>query len=195
MKSLKFTLKGIDSLLINNPQKSDPLNKYAKEMKQFTSKRKKTDEDIVAMREIELRSKIYWDDELKIYIPSTWIVAAIAGISWTKGKIKKSDIRSSVFPTKPKIKLSYDGMEKVSTPVDIVKNSDFHNVVSLKQGQVRVVKAAPIFNNWSAEIELDYDDSVINLSELKTLLEHSACYGGFGDFRPTHGRATVDFLD
>ena len=100
-----------------------------------------------------------------------------------------------MFPTKPKIKLSYDGMEKVSTPVDIVKNSDFHNVVSLKQGQVRVVKAAPIFNNWSAEIELDYDDSVINLSELKTLLEHSACYGGFGDFRPTHGRATVDFLD
>jgi len=195
MQSMKFRLNGIDSLLINNPQTSDPLNKHAKEMKSISSKRKKTDEDIIAMREIELRAKIYWDSELKIYIPSTWITAAISGVSWSKAKIKKADIRSSVFPTKSKVKLHYDGMKSVQEPIDIVKNSDFHNVVSLKQGQVRVVKAAPIFRNWFADIELDYDNSLLNERELMTLIETASSYGGYGDFRPTHGRARVEFLN
>lgn len=194
MQSLKFKLHGVDSLLVNNPQTSDPLNKYAKEMKVISGKRKKTDEDIIAMREIELRAKIYWDDELKIYIPATWITAAIAGMSWSKAKIKKADIRSAVFPTTPKIKLNYENQSSVEQPIDIVKNEKFHNVMSLKQGQVRVVKAAPIFNNWSAEVEVDYDNSILNEQELKDLITHASSYGGYGDFRPTYGRATVEFL-
>lgn len=193
MQTLKFKLKGYDSLLVNNPQTSDPLNKYAKEMKNISGKRKKTDEDIIAMREIELRAKIYWDSEIGIYVPSTWIVAAIAGVSWSKAKIKKADIRSSVFPTAPKLKLNYSGMNTVKEPIDIVKNAEFHNVVSIKQGQVRVVKATPIFNGWSVDVEVDFDNTVLNEAELKSLIVQASTYGGYGDFRPTYGRATVEF--
>ena len=194
MKSIKVKFTGLDSLLQNNPQMSDPLNKYSKEMKQVSGKRKKTDDDIMLMRKIELRAKIYHDEQLGIYVPATWVTASIQGVSWSRAKIKKADIRAAVFVTQPKLKLTYADMDKVKSPIDIVDNEVFHNVMSLKQGQVRVVKATPIFNKWSFECELDFDDTIINESELKSLIEYGAQFGGFGDFRPTYGRASVEFL-
>lgn len=194
MKSIKVRYTGVDSLLQNNPQMSDPLNKYTKEMKQISSKRKKTDDDVMMMRKIELRAKIYHDAELGIYVPATWVTASIQGVSWAKAKIKKADIRAAVFASQPKLKLTYTDMGKVKSPIDIVENEFFHNVMSLKQGQVRVVKATPIFNKWSFECTLDFDDTIINEAELKTLIEYGAQFGGFGDFRPTYGRATVEYL-
>jgi len=193
MKSITVIYTGIDTLLQNNPQMSDPLNKYSKEMKTISGKRKKTDDDIVAMREIELRAKMYWDEGMGVYIPSSWVTASIQGVSWSRAKIKKADIRAAVFVTEPKLKLTYDGMDTVKAPLDIVKNERFHRVMSLKQGQVRVVKAAPQFSKWSFEAEIEFDPEIINEAELKALIEYGAAYGGFGDFRPTFGRANVEF--
>lgn len=193
MKQITVKYSGIDTLLQNNPQMSDPLNRYSKEMKTVSGKRKKTDDDIVVMREIELRAKMYWDEAIGVYVPSSWVTASIQGVSWARAKIKKADIRAGVFVTEPKLKLYYDGMDKVKAPLDIVKNDKFHSVMSLKQGQVRVVKAAPQFARWSFEATLEFDPEIINEAELRALIEYGAAYGGFGDFRPTYGRAQVEF--
>lgn len=193
MKSLTVQIKGIEPLLINNPQAVDPFNKYSRAAKEITSKRKKTDEDLLKLREIEIESKLYFDDKVGVWIPATWITAAIASQSWAKAKIKKADIRSCVFVNESKIKLNYAGMDKVKTKTDVVKNEMFHTVLNLKQGQVRVCKAAPIFNDWSVEFEILFDDTIINASDLKNLIEIAAKFGGFGDFRPTYGRALATF--
>ena len=211
MQSLKVRVTGIEPLLLNNPQSVDPFNKYAREAKKITSQRKKTDEDLLNLRRIEMKSKLYWDgaekkeDEeewkeknpdkkpLGVYVPSSWITAAIASQSWNKAKIKKAEIRSGVFVMQPKIKLKYNSMKSVEFPVDIVSNESFKHAMNLKQGQVRITKVAPIFHNWSFEFDLDFDDEIINKSELKHLIETAAKYGGFGDFRPTFGRADVLF--
>lgn len=193
MKSLTVQIKGIEPLLINNPQAVDPFNKYSRAAKEITSKRKKTDEDLLKLREIEIESKLYFDEKVGVWIPAAWITAAIAAQSWAKAKIKKADIRSCVFVNESKIKLNYAGMDKVKTKTDVVKNEMFHTVLNLKQGQVRVCKAAPIFNDWSVEFEILFDDAIINASDLKNLIEIAAKFGGFGDFRPTYGRALATF--
>lgn len=193
MKSLTVQIKGIEPLLINNPQAVDPFNKYSRAAKEITSKRKKTDEDLLKLREIEIESKLYFDEKVGVWIPATWITAAIAAQSWAKAKIKKADIRSCVFVNESKIKLNYACMDKVKTKTDVVKNEMFHTVLNLKQGQVRVCKAAPIFNDWSVEFEILFDDTIINASDLKNLIEIAAKFGGFGDFRPTYGRALATF--
>lgn len=193
MKSLKVEIKGIEPLLINNPQQVDPFNKYAKASKEITAKRKKTHEDLLKLREIEIESKLYFDDEIGVWVPSTWITAAISAQSWAKAKIKKAEIRSCVFVNESKIKLKYKGMDKVTSKVDVVKNEMFHTVLNLKQGQVRVCKAAPIFQDWSIEFEILFDDTIINESDLRNLLDIASKFGGFGDFRPTYGRAMATF--
>ena len=82
-------------------------------------------------------------------------------------------------------------MDKVKAPEDIVKNPVFRTLMTLKQGQVRVVKAVPIFHQWSFKVGLEFDDKVVDPDSLRHVIEHSARYGGFGDFRPTFGRATA----
>lgn len=189
IQTLSVTFRGIDQLLQNNPQTSDPLNKYSKEMKKITAKRKKVDDDILEMRRIEMRSKLYWDDEIGVYVPSSWVMAMLCGNSWTRCKIKKADIRAAVFVTDWKLALDYDGKRSVKDPLDIVDNEKFQCIKSLKQGQVRVVKAAPQFSGWSFTATIEYDDDLVPTDELVSLIEYGSKFGGFGDFRPTYGRA------
>lgn len=195
IKTLNTTFKGIDTLLMNNPQTTDPLNKYSKAMKVITAKRKKQDDDILEMRRLEMVAKLYWCDEVGVYVPSSWVMAMLCGNSWTRAKIKKADIRAAVFATQWKLPLDYKGKRRVKSPTDIVDDESFQCIKSLKQGQVRVVKATPMFTDWAFTCALEYDDSIISTSELIGLIEYGAKFGGFGDFRPTYGRAVPEISE
>lgn len=193
MEKLDFTVTGITPMLLNNPRCVDPFDKYAIARKEITGKRKKTDDDLRALRLLDIESKIYWDDEHGIYIPATWISASIAGVSWSLCKIKKADIRACVFPTQSRIKLNYRGEKNVKTPDDITRNPDYSHTMLLKQNAVRIAKAAPIFHDWSFTTSVEFDRSKINPSELKSMIDQASCYAGYGDFRPSYGRAQVVF--
>lgn len=189
--SAKFT--GINPLLQNNPQTVDRFNPYTKAMKRINDKKtRRTDDDFLELKNIEVRAKIYWDDGVGIYIPAAWVTAAIAATSFKTVKISKADVRSAVFTDKDKLPLTYRSQSKVKNPDDIVKNDEFRLDMTLKQGQVRVVKAVPIFHEWSFDCGLEYDDSIIDADSMNTILHRVARYGGFGDFRPTFGRANVE---
>lgn len=62
----------------------------------------------------------------------------------------------------------------------------------LPQGQVRVAKDFPIFKKWSFSTVIEFDDSVVDLDGLRKVVNRTSQYVGFGDFRPTFGRATAE---
>ena len=193
MQQAHVKVTGINPLLQNNPQTVDRFNAYTKRMAAINAKKtRRTDDDYRELQDIEVRAKIYFDESIGIYIPSNWLSSAIASTAFKVAKISKADIRGALFTTEDKIKLSYRDMDKVKTPADIVGNPDFRIALTLKQGQVRVVKAAPIFHNWAFETTLEYDDKIIDPDSLTRIVEHMAKYGGFGDFRPTFGRAIAE---
>ena len=193
IRYMKATFSGINPLLQNNPQTVDRFNPYTRAMKRINDKKtRRTDDDYLELKNIEVRSKIYWEDGMGIYVPSAWVSAAIAANSFKRVKISKADVRGGVFTAQDKLPLKYRGMSKVKTPDDIVGNDEFRLDMTLKQGQVRVVKSVPIFHEWSFECGLEYDDSVIDANSMENVISHVAKYGGFGDFRPTFGRATVE---
>ncbi|RKZ87721.1 MAG: hypothetical protein DRQ39_03720 [Gammaproteobacteria bacterium] len=192
IKTIGIKYSEVNPLLLNNPQMVDPLNRYKKEASKITKKRNKTDDDHAELRTLEVEAKLYWDSDLGVYVPSSWVSSSIAQVAFKLEKISKADIRGSVFTTENKIKLNYQGSELVKAPADIIKNSDFHILMNLKQGQVRVAKAFPIFKGWSFETEIEYDDSIIDPDSLERLIKHAAKYVGMGDFRPTYGRCTAE---
>lgn len=193
MKQLNYTITGLLPLLINNPQCADPLNKYSKLKKPLTSKRSKTDDDLAELADLDIRSKIYWDDEIGIYIPSSWVLAAIAANSFSVCKVSKKSVRGGVFMNEHKLKLTYKNINKVKKPVDIIKNEIFRHKMILPQGQVRLAKVFPIFHDWSASGSISYDENVITDRDVKLIIEKACKYGGFGDFRPSFGRAEVAY--
>ena len=196
IQQARNVVTGISPLLQNNPQTVDPFNHYAKSKKAITNKRTaKTDDDLLELGNLETESKLYFDDEIGVYIPATWITEAIICTGFSVAKIGRAKMRGGLFATEPKIKLKYRGMNKVKTITDVVMNSEFRHRMLLKQGQVRVPKDAPIFHDWSFETAVEFDDTVVDMGSLRRIVERSAKYGGFGDFRPTFGRANAEVLD
>jgi hypothetical protein len=187
-----ITLTGTNYLLLNNPQTADPFNNFAKKMKGITKKKIKTDDDLIELGNIEVESKLYYDDELKVYVPSRWLTEQIITKAHSILKKSREEMRGGVFAVEDKCKLSYDGMDKVQTIADVVMNPKFVHRKILPQGKVRVCKNFPIFKDWSFTVRLEFDDTVIDFSSLKRLIERTAKYNGFGDFRPTFGTATAE---
>lgn len=196
MISTTVKIAGISPLLQNNPQTVDRFNAFSKRMAAINAKKtRRTDDDYLELRDIEMQSKVYFDDGMGIYIPSSWLAEAIATTSFRVCKVSKDGIRGSMFIGTDKIKLNYRDSDKVKTVADIVKNPAFRQMLTLPQGQVRVVKAFPIFHNWSFEAEIEYDDKIIDKSGIESTVHHACKYGGFGDFRPKFGRAKAEFAD
>lgn len=193
IRNLNVTINGMKPLLLNNPQTVDRFNGYAQAMAKISAKKtRRTDQDYLDFRDIEVRAKIYWDENMGIYVPGTWVLAAIAATSFKKAKISKADIRGSVFVDDDKIKLNYENSHLVKQPEDIVGNPFFRLEMTLKQQQQRVVKAVPIFHKWSFSTKVEFDDKLVDESSLVDIIKHASLYGGFGDFRPTFGRAQAE---
>ena len=194
MQNIHVKFNGITPLLQNNSQVVDPFNRYAKAKKPLTAKRSKTDDDIQKIRDLEVESKLYFNDELGVYVPGSWLSASIAANAYSVAKVSKAKTRGAIFIVEDKAKLYYDGIEMVEKIKDIVHNDHFIKTMILPQKGVRLAKAAPIFHRWSFSFNIEYDDSVLDEAQLVSILEYSAKYNGFGDFRPTYGRATLEVL-
>ena len=193
IQSAKIAITGINYLLQNNPQTVDPFNKFSKLKKGITNKgRGKTDEDLLELGNIETESKIYFDDTLGVYVPTRWMTEAICTGAFSVIKKGKDKMRGGVFATEEKAKLHYEDMGKVKTISDVVLNPKFRHRAMLPQGQVRVAKDFPIFKGWSFSTVIEFDDTVVDFSSLKKVVERTSMYVGFGDFRPTFGRATAE---
>ena len=191
IKTLTAKFVGFSPLLQNNPRginPTDPLLKLdAAANKKF--KASKTDENFVNQCRTGIALRIFWDDELGIYVPTRWITAQIAKHSFKRAKVSKDNARAAVFTVADKAKLIYDGIGKVKLAEDVVGNNNFQTLIFQKIGQVKVPKSMPIFHKWSFELELEYDDTIIDLEQITDILEYGAKYNGFGDFRPSYGRA------
>lgn len=185
-------ITGINPLLMNNPQGVDPFNKYTKLKKPLTNKKAKTEDDLIELGNLDVESKTYFDDNLGVYVPATWLTESIIANGFSIAKIGRAKMRGGLFATESKIKLTYAGIEKVKTLADIVGNSFFRHRMILPQQNVRIAKDAPIFHEWSFETVVEFDDTVVDFQTLKRIVERASKYGGFGDFRPTFGRAVAE---
>ncbi len=196
IRQARIKITGIAPLLQNNPQTVDPFNHFAKAKKAITDKRTaKTDDDLLELGNLETESKVYFDDEIGVYVPATWLTESIIVTGFAVAKIGRAKMRGGLFATEQKIKLNYRGQNKVKTITDVVMNPEFRHRMLLKQGQVRVPKEAPIYHDWSFETVIEFDDTVVDLGSRKRIVDRAAKYGGFGDFRPTFGRAVAEVSD
>lgn len=193
IREAEVTIKGTSPLLQNNPQTVNQFNPFTKAKKAITAKRTaKTDDDLLELADLEVESKLYFDDKIGVYVPARWLTEAVITSAYAVAKIGRGKMRGGIFPTAEKIPLVYRGQNKVRSVVDLVKNQEFRHFMILPQGQVRVAKYAPIFHDWSFSTLIEFDDSVIDFGTLKRVAEHTAKYVGFGDFRPTFGRAIAE---
>lgn len=187
-KTLTYRITGDAPLIMHNGALANPLSAASKQLKQVSSKKKKTDADFERMAEIEFKAGLYMDDDSGPVIPGENIEATI----YSAAKITKEGktAKSACFVPKHAV-LQYAGPRDAD---GLWQDERFRNCVGVKVGMSRIMRTRPIFKDWAAVIEVEYEDSVVNEEQVDRWVHAAGTQVGLCDWRPRCGRFTAEKL-
>lgn len=182
---ITLTITGVGPMLMHNERLANPLDPITREMKEITSKRKKTDDDIAALAFLEFKGGLYWDDDLGPYMP-TWNVKRSVQDGAKLNKLGKA-VERALTPLVQSAPLSYQGPRDVEG----MWRAGYYDIRSVKVGTNKVQRCRPRFDGWSIDVPCDLATDVLNLAELEQVARNAGLMVGLGDFRQRFGRYEV----
>jgi hypothetical protein len=184
-KQLSFIIVGTAPLIMHNGQTANPLNKYAKLLKDVSGKRRKTEADFEEMARIEFVAGLYMDQSGPV-LPSRLLEAVV--VEGARKSKSGKQAQAGVIVEKH-ASLIYDGPR---TDKELFDDERFRMAVPVRVGQVKVVRTRPVFENWSAVVELSYLEDIINPAHLTGAVRAAGMLVGIGDWRPRYGRFALE---
>lgn len=184
---LRFRITGVVPLLMHNGQMADPLNPLARKLKEVTSKRNKTIADYEAMARLEWYGSLYVQDD-QVIIPGVNLERMMLDSARKRRKGKL--VEAGLFCPE-EYPLIYDGPTDID---ELWESGDYRFTVSVKLKGGRVIRTRAIFRDWALEFGVVFDPRLLNEGEVVNFLEYAGDYIGLGDWRPRHGRFTVEKL-
>lgn len=184
---VRFTVQGLTPHIQHNGQLADPLNKFAKQLKVLTSKRKKTDEDYMEMSRVEFHGGIYTNNDGLVIIPSECIEAAL--VTAAKNKRLGTHFQRGVFVEKDSI---LEFPDKGKTPTELFEmGSTYVFIKGVRVGESKVMRTRPMFREWSTAFEVSYDPAMVNRQDVIDAVHYLGQYVGLSEWRPRYGRFLI----
>lgn len=180
-----YKLTSVAPMLMHNGQTADPTNKWAKAMKQISSKRKKTDADYEELARLEFHAGLYMNGGGPI-IPAQNIDAMLIAAA---KKSREGTIAKAGAFCPEHARLEYEGPR---TAEELWENEDFRKVAIVRIQSNRIARTRPIFHDWTATVKVQWEDTVTNLARVDEWMVVAGTQIGLGDWRPQHGRFDVE---
>ena len=192
MKTSQVELKGISPLIMHSCRSVNPLDALTMEMKKYTAKRKKTEEDLHVISDLEWELSLYWDDTLGLYIPAENIEATVREGAKNSKKGKHIERGFNVL----EMLVPLDIGEKL-TKEQMKKEARFRDVRSMRVQQSRVMRTRGRFNMWRCTFTASYNEEVLSFGDIVDALDYAGTCVGLCDSRPRYGKfsATITELD
>lgn len=189
MELLTLSIKGTSPLMMHSDKLANPLHPATKAHKELTGKRKKTDDDHLAIAKSEFIAGVYFDERVGIHIPganfdATFLSGAKLqklGTHWKRGALVMTDRAS----------LEFAGP---STPESLWEDQRFVDCRGVKVGQAKIMRYRPIFLNWTVQLEVAVNTDVLDLQEAKKAISDSGMLIGVCEYRPRFGRFEVAYV-
>nr|WKF58838.1 hypothetical protein HUO10_003339 [Paraburkholderia busanensis] len=186
MKIVDLKIVGASPLMMHSDRLANPLLPETRVHKEMTSKRKKTDEDHLAIARSEFLSGLYFAKDIGVYIPGANFDASLKaaaklqklGTHWTRGAVVLTD----------KSKLSYDGP---SDPEKLWESREFVDCRGVKVGTAKVMRYRPVFVEWACEIQIAFNEEVLTDTEIRKTIQDAGALIGVCEYRPRYGRFTA----
>jgi len=187
---LRFKLTGVRPMLMHNGRLANPLDPYVQELKKLTGIRKKTDEILARIMELEARGGCYETDEglLGQQTEAVWASFYEAAKAYRRGK----DLERALIPIPETVPLQING-ELVSAD-DFVKDLDNIDYRSVVVSRSRVMRSRPLADNWEAVHTMELLEDIVDEETLYPIIERAGRVVGLGDFRPRFGTFTAEIL-
>jgi hypothetical protein len=186
MKTVSVGVRGVQPLLMKSSRGIDPTDPMVKQMRAITSKRKKTDADLLELDRLEFLVGLYWNGSA-VYIPDVNIVGTIR--DGAKANRRGREIQAGVDVQEVEVPLVYDG-PKTPEALYEARWVDRRAVRNKGTGGA-VMRVRPRFNEWALRFTLVVDNHIADPKDVKAALEHAGLRNGLGDFRPRFGRFEV----
>lgn len=188
MDILKLKLTGITPLMMHSDRLANPLLAETKAHKELTGKRKKTDDDHLAIARSEFISGLYYHEKAGVFIPgqnfdATFLAGAKLqklGTAWKRGALVTTD----------RAKVLYDGPK---TPEKLWEDTRFIDCRGVKVGTAKIMRYRPVFLEWAVELEIAFNSEILDGSEVKKALGDAGALIGVCEYRPRFGRFEVAY--
>lgn len=187
MKNIKVTWKGDTPLIMHSCKCVNPLHPISRELKQYTSKRTKTDEDLAKISDLEWEAGAYWHDEIGLYIPAENVEATL--VNGAKANKKGKDVQKFCNVTDLYIPLDYG--EELSKE-ELIANYEYRDTRVMTVMRSKVLRTRPRFDRWKIIFNMQYDESKIDLDTITNSMEYAGQYVGLCDSRPKYGKFSTD---
>ena len=178
MKKLHIALNGTNTLLMHSPKTVNPLHPLAIKIKSFTSKRKKTEDDLQKISELEWEAGLYYDETNGLHIPAECLQKTLEN----GAKLFKAgkDIQRYVQFAGAVAPLD------IGVPFDLEKmrhDMRYFDVRTVAVQRSRVIRTRPRFDVWRCEFDVLFDEAHIDVDTIVKALENAGQYVGLCDGR------------
>lgn len=187
MFSKKYRITGTAPTLFHNARLADPLNPIVRQIKELTSKRKKTDADHEEIARLEFIGCFYIEGSSlaegeDIGFPGGNIERMLmdAGKHVKLGTTVKKALLVPEFSP-----LLYKGPRE---PKALWDHGGFSLRASVKVTTSRTIRTRPCFRDWALEFTAIFDENTLNPNQVDELVDIASKFIGLGDWRPKYGR-------
>jgi hypothetical protein len=180
-----YKLTGIRPLIMHNGRLADPLDSFAKKLKKLTGERKKTDTTHAALAEVEWEGSLYWSDTLGLYLPNAMLEAMFedaAAKLRLRDAVKAGIFVDADFGVPLRCEHSHNLERLRADPRYRIRTG-----VVVQRSRVMRTRAM-IPTGWTAEVLIDFDESLLNLDQVSDVLTKGGAHIGLGTWRPKFGR-------
>lgn len=176
MKNLKVTWKGTSPLIMHSCQCVNPLHPISVELKKYTSKKKKTEDDLKKISDLEWESGAYWKESLGLYIPAENVRATL--VNGAKEIRKGTDIQKYVDILDLYIPFNYG---ENLTKQELIDSYEYRDTRPMTVNRAKVMRTRPRFNQWNITFKMRYDETKIDLDVIMMSLKNAGSYIGLCD--------------
>jgi len=184
--TLKLT--GTTPLLMHNPRMVDPEFEISRKIKELSAKRKKTDEDLRKIGELEWYGGLYSENGIVVQ-PTSKVRKCLINA----GKITKQGkaVERALTFHRLNVPLIYDGPKDIE---ELFKSGKYVSRLSVGIGQKRVMRVRPEFYPWGLVLTgLFVDDAGLNFDSFMQIADLAGTVEGIGDNRVNgYGRFTIE---
>jgi hypothetical protein len=189
MQSLTLKLTGESPLLLHSDRGANPIAPETIAHKALTSKRKKTEEDHIAIARSEYLLAFY--PGASIGIPTTNLRSAI--VAGAKLNKLGSAFNRCLMILSEWVAITHSGP---ATPDKMWDTPACVDCRSVKVSTARLMRYRPRLNDWSLKVEILFDETVVERAQILAAAQNAGRYIGLGDYRPEKagpfGRFTVE---
>lgn len=190
MKTLQVTWKGTTPLIMHSCQCVNPLHKISVELKKYTSKRNKTEDDLRKISDLEWEAGAYWKDGLGLYMPAENVEATL--INGAKANKKGKDIEKYVNVSDLYIPFNYG---ENLTKEELIQNYEYRDTRIMTVMRSKILRTRPRFDKWNIVFTLMYDEEKIDVETIIDAMEYAGRYVGLCDSRPKYGKFVASAIE